>query len=186
MILKPFKVHSPDGKTFYEGEAPQAAPVPQDGDELAEDPQEAREILENMVRSIELDGNYSTEATCTFLRQALLCLPAALASNKAAAVAPPGIAEISDSRVEQFWNTYNEATQFKSMIEATKVALASIATHPAAAQPSRAEVLELLREVASRKRYNPNAMHGKTFGTLTLNMPVELLERIDAALGDKP
>jgi len=39
--------------------------------------QEAREILENMVRSVELDGNYSTEATCTFLRQALLCLPAA-------------------------------------------------------------------------------------------------------------
>jgi hypothetical protein len=29
MILKPFKVHSLDGKTFYEGEAPQATPVPQ-------------------------------------------------------------------------------------------------------------------------------------------------------------
>lgn len=42
-----------------------------------EDLQEAREILENMVRSVEIDGNYSTEATCTFLRQALLCLPAA-------------------------------------------------------------------------------------------------------------
>lgn len=46
-------------------------------DEQIEDLQEAREILENMVRSVELDGNYSTEATCTFLRQALLCLPAA-------------------------------------------------------------------------------------------------------------
>jgi SpoVK/Ycf46/Vps4 family AAA+-type ATPase len=45
-------------------------------DEQAEDLQEAREILENMVRSVELDGNYSTEATCTFLRQALQCLPA--------------------------------------------------------------------------------------------------------------
>lgn len=46
-------------------------------DEQIEDLQEAREILENMVRSVELDGNYSTEATCTFLRQALQCLPAA-------------------------------------------------------------------------------------------------------------
>jgi len=46
-------------------------------DEQFAEIQEAREILENMVRSVELDGNYSTEATCTFLRQALLCLPAA-------------------------------------------------------------------------------------------------------------
>jgi hypothetical protein len=44
-------------------------------DDQTEDLQEAREILENMVRSVELDGNYSTEATCTFLRQALQCLP---------------------------------------------------------------------------------------------------------------
>ena len=43
----------------------------------------------------------------------------------------PGTAEISDSRVEQFWDAYNEATQFKSMVEATKVALASIVTPPA-------------------------------------------------------
>jgi hypothetical protein len=46
-------------------------------DDEREDLQEAREILENMLSSIEADGNYSTEATCTFLRQALNCLPAA-------------------------------------------------------------------------------------------------------------
>jgi hypothetical protein len=56
-------------------------------DELREDLQEAREILENMVRSIELDGNYSTEATCTFLRQALMCLPTELAATHAPAMA---------------------------------------------------------------------------------------------------
>ena len=43
-------------------------------DEQIEDLEEAREILENMARSVEIDGNYSTEATCTFLRQVLLCL----------------------------------------------------------------------------------------------------------------
>jgi hypothetical protein len=53
------------------------------------DIEEAREILENMVRSIELDGNYSTEATCTFLRQALNCLPvAAPLANEASKPAP--------------------------------------------------------------------------------------------------
>jgi len=46
-------------------------------DEQIEEITEAREILENMVQSIELHGNYSTEATCTFLRQALQCLPVA-------------------------------------------------------------------------------------------------------------
>ncbi|MFM0638035.1 hypothetical protein PQQ63_15140 [Paraburkholderia metrosideri] len=46
-------------------------------EEQIDDLQEAREILENMIRSVELDGNYSTEATCTFLRQALQCLLAA-------------------------------------------------------------------------------------------------------------
>ncbi|WP_454826082.1 hypothetical protein [Paraburkholderia xenovorans] len=59
---------------------PVAQPVEQTRaltDEQIDDLQEAREILENMVRSVELDGNYSTEATCTFLRQALQCLPAA-------------------------------------------------------------------------------------------------------------
>jgi hypothetical protein len=50
-------------------------------DEQIEDIQEAREIIENMVRSVELDGNYSSEATCTFLRQALQCLPLATAAQ---------------------------------------------------------------------------------------------------------
>ncbi|MEX3914832.1 hypothetical protein AB4Y43_01105 [Paraburkholderia sp. BR10872] len=44
-------------------------------DEQAEDIQEAREILVNMLRSVEEHGPYSAEATCTFLRQAILCLP---------------------------------------------------------------------------------------------------------------
>jgi hypothetical protein len=57
--------------------------------EADDDIQEAREILENMVRSIELDGNYSTEATCTFLRQALNCLPVdAPLANEASKPAP--------------------------------------------------------------------------------------------------
>jgi len=57
--------------------------------EADDDIEEAREILENMVRSIELDGNYSTEATCTFLRQALNCLPvAAPLTNEAGKPAP--------------------------------------------------------------------------------------------------
>jgi hypothetical protein len=60
------------------------------GNEADDDIEEAREILENMVRSIELDGNYSTEATCTFLRQALNCLPVAtpLAKEASKTVAP--------------------------------------------------------------------------------------------------
>ena len=36
---------------------------------------EARESLSNMLASIERDGNYSSETTCNFLRQALQCLP---------------------------------------------------------------------------------------------------------------
>jgi hypothetical protein len=60
--------------------------------EADDDIEEAREILKNMVRSIELDGNYSTEATCTFLRQALNCLPvAAPLANEASKPAAPGM-----------------------------------------------------------------------------------------------
>lgn len=99
-FLLPDEVRLPDGRVFeFSNEAIEremlrglckairavpdelaAQPVEQTRaltDEQADDLQEAREILENMVRSVELDGNYSTEATCTFLRQALQCLPAA-------------------------------------------------------------------------------------------------------------
>ncbi|MFM0243845.1 hypothetical protein [Paraburkholderia sediminicola] len=67
--------------TAWQARAASPQPVTQTERALTEeqidDLQEAREILENMVRSVELYGNYSTAATCTFLLQALQCLPAA-------------------------------------------------------------------------------------------------------------
>jgi hypothetical protein len=45
MILKPFKVHSPDGKSFYEGEAAEMtqspAPASPSGEDAAEQADEA-------------------------------------------------------------------------------------------------------------------------------------------------
>jgi hypothetical protein len=104
------------------------------GNEADDDIEEAREILENMVRSIELDGNYSTEATCTFLRQALNCLPvAAPLANEAS---KPAVQTLSDGA--QFFACYlidnfeNEVVREESVQAWLGKMLASPRYHPAA------------------------------------------------------
>jgi hypothetical protein len=61
-------------------------------EEQFEELEEARDILENMLSSIEADGNYSTAATCTFLRQALLCLRPVVMRLSRIDAAPPSLA----------------------------------------------------------------------------------------------
>jgi hypothetical protein len=73
-----------------------------------------------------------------------------------------------------------------SMDGASYFAAVQLAAHVAAAQPSR-EVLEILSELAVLKRYhqptNPNC---KTVRSSMVNIPHELLDRIDDALKDQP
>lgn len=41
---------------------------------------------------------------------------------------------------------------------------------------------EMLREVAALKRYDPNSPRGRQRSTITVNVPNEVLDRIDAVL----
>jgi hypothetical protein len=82
--------------------------------EADDDIEEAREILENMVRSIELDGNYSTEATCTFLRQALNCLPvAAPLANEASKTAAK---ESPKETMERLTRQFNQISELERAV----------------------------------------------------------------------
>jgi hypothetical protein len=51
---------------------------------------------------------------------------------------------------------------------------------------ARCEAEDLLGEAAALKRHDPNGVRGFKRSTITLNVPHGLLERIDAALKDKP
>jgi hypothetical protein len=340
MILNPFKVHSPDGKSFYEGEAPQAAPVPQEGETLTryvvigygetDNPQGAfiqtpEELLDAVLGMIYMHpsdapadireayqkdladedewqgGIWRTEFEIGGI--VIYDIGAPLASNKAAAVAvtrqdsvtltgaqllealdfiAPDRATDADQlegdvtlqrgdgysgRGLYCWlSEYPDegATLLSDEISPAPIASASEAvpvasltvwygsmpesngktnwtailhkgdiasgmtidrseypervryvadrvrwligeldkepfildydadkhsgyTHPAAAQPLRAEVLEILSELAVLKRYhqstNPNC---KTVRSSMVNIPHELLDRIDDALKDRP
>ena len=105
-------------------------------DEQWEDLQEAREILENMVRSIELDGNYSTEATCTFLRQALQCLP----------VAVPAVDALTTGAVAEVVNKYGDPDAFaerdlviqEEVLKTLPIGTLLYAAHPASEPQSDA------------------------------------------------
>ncbi|WP_191239858.1 hypothetical protein [Pandoraea pnomenusa] len=44
------------------------------------------------------------------------------------------------------------------------------------------DLISLLREVAALKRYDVNARFGGVGGKITLNVPRELIDRIDAAV----
>jgi polyhydroxyalkanoate synthesis regulator phasin len=49
-------------------------------------------------------------------------------------------------------------------------------------EPATAASEELLREIAALKRYDPNGVRGFAKSTLTVNVPKDLFERIDAAI----
>jgi len=49
--------------------------VARQDDEADDDIEEAREILKSLIENIRADGHYSIEATCTFIQQAMNCLP---------------------------------------------------------------------------------------------------------------
>jgi len=59
-------------------------PCAGDKQEADNDIEEAREILTLLISSIEKNGPYSAEATCTFIRQALNCLPMGAPLDKGA------------------------------------------------------------------------------------------------------
>lgn len=44
--------------------------------------------------------------------------------------------------------------------------------------------IELLRELASLKRYDPNSQKGWQRSTITVNVPKEMLDRVDALLAN--
>jgi hypothetical protein len=48
--------------------------------------------------------------------------------------------------------------------------------------PAAAASEELLREIAALKRYDPNGVRGFAKSTLTVNVPKDLFERIDAGI----
>lgn len=84
-----------------------AAPLPQpqaDLDEVGDDVlSEAAEILDSLIGSIEEHGNYSQEATLTFLRQIKQCLDEA-PTRDAASLPQQGEGSISDHAIVHAFN----------------------------------------------------------------------------------
>lgn len=99
------------------------------------------------------------------------------------------VGKLEDEAADLIEDQAKQIAEQGERITALEAKCALLAASLAQEEARSAELERLLTEVAVLKRYDPNGNRGWSRSTLTVNMPSELLERIDASIAaskDRP